>query len=93
MRSISFFLCLVFFMYHAPVYAYVGPGLGAGALAVVIGIVSSILLALFAIFWYPIKKLFRKSTKEDNSADDRAVVNSNTEKSNVEESESNSHDK
>ncbi|MEM1411549.1 MAG: hypothetical protein AAGH19_04250 [Pseudomonadota bacterium] len=36
--------------------AYVGPGLGLGALAVIIGIVVSILIALFAIVWYPLKR-------------------------------------
>jgi uncharacterized membrane protein YhiD involved in acid resistance len=42
----------------ATAFAYVGPGLGAGTLAVVLGIIGSILLALFAIVWYPLKRLF-----------------------------------
>lgn len=41
--------------------AYVGPGLGAGAIAVVLGLVGSLFLAVFAIFWYPLKRLFKKS--------------------------------
>jgi hypothetical protein len=47
--------------------AYVGPGLGAGTIGVVVGLVGSILLALFAFFWYPIKRaLFgKKIDKED----------------------------
>ena len=36
--------------------AYLGPGLGAGTLGVIVGLLGSILLALFAIFWYPIKR-------------------------------------
>jgi hypothetical protein len=40
--------------------AYVGPGLGAGALAVVVGVVGSVFLAVFAILWYPLKRLLRK---------------------------------
>ena len=36
--------------------AYLGPGLGAGTLGVIAGLLGSILLALFAIFWYPIKR-------------------------------------
>ncbi len=43
-----------------PVYAYVGPGLGLGALGAVLGVIFSIFLAIFAIFWYPIKRLIRK---------------------------------
>ncbi|MAF95144.1 MAG: hypothetical protein QF502_04415 [Nitrospinaceae bacterium] len=42
------------------VQAYVGPGLGAGTLAMVLGFIGSIFLALFAILWYPIKRIIRK---------------------------------
>jgi hypothetical protein len=45
-----------------PVEAYVGPGLGAGTLGVVLGLLGSILIALFAFFWYPIKRIFKKWT-------------------------------
>lgn len=37
--------------------AYVGPGLGLGAIGAILGVVLSVLLALFAIIWYPIKRL------------------------------------
>ncbi|WP_282608358.1 hypothetical protein [Pelagibius sp. Alg239-R121] len=40
--------------------AYVGPGLGLGAVGAILGVVLSIVLALFAIFWYPLKRLFKK---------------------------------
>lgn len=40
--------------------AYVGPGLGAGTIGVILGFLASILLAVFAIFWYPLKRLFRR---------------------------------
>lgn len=36
--------------------AYVGPGLGLGAIGAILGVVFSVLLAIFAIFWYPIKR-------------------------------------
>ncbi len=36
--------------------AYVGPGLGLGAIAVILGIVISVLIAVLAIVWYPIKR-------------------------------------
>jgi hypothetical protein len=44
----------------ATALAYVGPGLGAGTLAVVLGVIASILLALIALVWYPIKRLINK---------------------------------
>jgi O-antigen/teichoic acid export membrane protein len=44
-------------------FAYLGPGLGAGAVAAVIGILASIFLALFAILWYPFKRLIKRRKK------------------------------
>jgi hypothetical protein len=40
--------------------AYIGPGLGAGAIAVVLGIIGAIIMAFIAILWYPLKRLLRK---------------------------------
>jgi len=40
--------------------AYVGPGLSAGAMAVVLGVIGSVFSALFAIVWYPLKRLMKK---------------------------------
>lgn len=40
--------------------AYIGPGLGAGTIGVILGIVGSLFIALFAIIWYPLKRLFKK---------------------------------
>lgn len=37
--------------------AYVGPGLGFGAIAAILGLIFSVLLAVFAVVWYPIKRL------------------------------------
>lgn len=41
-------------------HAYIGPGLGAGAIAAALGVVGSIFLALFAVIYYPIKRLRKK---------------------------------
>ena len=40
--------------------AYIGPGMGAGALATVIGVITSLFLAIVAIVYYPIKRLIKK---------------------------------
>jgi len=48
--------------------AYVGPGLGAGTIGVILGIVGSLFIALFAIIWYPLKRLFKKK-KESKHQD------------------------
>ncbi|AUC56782.1 hypothetical protein CDO87_26275 (plasmid) [Sagittula sp. P11] len=44
----------------SPAHAYIGPGLGAGTLAVVLGILGSIFMAFFAVLWYPIKRMRKK---------------------------------
>ncbi|SHK73631.1 hypothetical protein SAMN02745216_03994 [Desulfatibacillum alkenivorans DSM 16219] len=55
-----FFLVLFFLLASTNAYAYVGPGLGLGAIGTILGVLASILLALFAVLWYPIKRLVRK---------------------------------
>ena len=42
------------------IFGYIGPGLGGGIIAAVLGFFTSIFLALFAIIWYPIKQLIKK---------------------------------
>ena len=44
---------------------YIGPGLGSDVIATVLGFLSSIFLALFAIIWYPIKSVIRRFRKKD----------------------------
>lgn len=44
--------------------AYIGPGLGAGTIGVILGLLVSILVAIFAIFWYPVKRLLKKRRKK-----------------------------
>ncbi len=40
--------------------AYIGPGLGAGAITAALGVIGSILLALFAVIYYPVKRMRKK---------------------------------
>ena len=49
-----------------PAEAYIGPGAGAGTIAVVLGVLASIVLGFFAILWYPFKRMLkkRKAAKE-----------------------------
>lgn len=51
---------IIFVSSVSPAFAYIGPGLGAGTIAVVFGVLASLFLALFAILWYPVKRLIRK---------------------------------
>jgi hypothetical protein len=76
MSKILITSALIIFAVSTPAYAYIGPGLGAGTVGVILGVLGSILLALFAIFWYPIKRLFKIGKKP--GADGRDKVESDT---------------
>ncbi len=43
--------------------AYIGPGVGLGAIGAVIGVIGSIILAIFAVVWYPIKRMMKARKK------------------------------
>ena len=40
--------------------AYIGPGMGAGAISAVIGVLAAVGLTLFSLFYYPIKRALKK---------------------------------
>lgn len=54
------FSIIVFFISPFALNAYVGPGLGLGAIGAILGIILSIILAILGIFWYPIKRFMKK---------------------------------
>lgn len=39
--------------------AYIGPGVGVGAIGAALGVMGAIILALFAVIYYPIKRLLK----------------------------------
>ncbi|MBD3222242.1 hypothetical protein GF314_13475 [bacterium] len=43
-----------------PAHAYIGPGLGLGAIGAFFGALLAGLLAILGFFWYPIKRLRRR---------------------------------
>lgn len=58
--SLFLVLCL-----HAPhAWAYIGPGLGTGVIAAVLGIAAGILMLVVGVVWYPVKRLIRKRKAE-----------------------------
>lgn len=69
MKALLFTLLLLTI---SPAHAYLGPGLGAGTIGVILGIAGSILLALFAIFWYPIKRMLKKKKDTQTNEEDQS---------------------
>lgn len=58
MKQLSLVALLVLF--SAPAMAYVGPGLGMGVIGTIFGVLAAIVLAVFGLFWYPLKRAFSK---------------------------------
>jgi hypothetical protein len=58
--SVPTVLGLLLLLAPSPAFAYIGPGLGAGAVATVLAVLGSILLGIFSVIYYPIKRLMRK---------------------------------
>ena len=61
MNKINLIIALL--MISSPIFAYVGPGMGGGVIAAVLGVVGAILLALFGILYYPIKRMLKNRKK------------------------------
>ena len=59
-------LFMSLFLISLPSYAYIGPGMSGGVLAAIIGFFAAILLGLWGILYYPIKRALknRKDRKE-----------------------------
>lgn len=55
-------------VHPATAMAYIGPGVGAGAIAAVIGVVGSIFLAIVAVLYYPIKRMLKGSKAKSAKA-------------------------
>ena len=57
-----------------PALAYIGPSLSGGAVAATLGIVGSILLALFGVIYFPIKRALkrRKEVSQIHTQNDQA---------------------
>jgi hypothetical protein len=65
--KLAYVFVTVIFLASWPAQAYIGPGAGAGTIAVVLGILASIVMAFVALLWYPLKRLMkrRKAAKAD----------------------------
>ncbi len=69
--------------YTSAASAYLGPGLAAGTLAVILGLLGSLLVAGLAFFWYPIKRMFSgesERAEEDEDVDVAVAANKGEEK-------------
>ncbi len=66
-KAVSVFLAATLLSVSA--HAYVGPGLGAGLLATVLGILGSIFLLIVGVIYYPIKRFLKQKRKAKKELD------------------------
>jgi len=61
MRTVGPIACAALLCaFPACAVAYVGPGLGAGALAAVLGVAGGLVMLVVGVVWYPIKRIIRR---------------------------------
>ena len=68
MLKIIYIISLLFYTTYA--YSYIGPGMGGGVIAAVIGFFAAILLGLWGILYYPIKRALKKRKDKKMSSKD-----------------------
>ena len=58
-----FLIISIFLLSFSNAHAYIGPGMGVGAIIGVVSILSLIILTIFAIIYYPLKIWLKKIIK------------------------------
>jgi uncharacterized membrane protein len=53
-------LLIAALLYAPSALAYIGPGLGGGAIAAILGVFLSIIMLIIGVVWYPLKRLVRR---------------------------------
>lgn len=70
----SFIVFITFFLVifiNTTANAYIGPGMGLGAIITILGIIGAIILSIVAIIYYPIKRLIIKIKNKKNIKKDK----------------------
>ena len=52
-------LKVILMLFSNNVFAYIGPGMGGGFIAAVLGVIGAIFLIFFGILYYPIKRMLK----------------------------------
>ncbi|MEM7236532.1 MAG: hypothetical protein AAF501_01720 [Pseudomonadota bacterium] len=65
----SAFSLLFVLLSAGPSAAYIGPGVGAGTIAAVIGVIAAIGMIVVAVIWYPLKRVIRSMKARNKDPD------------------------
>ena len=69
----KFILFLFFSLISFSSHAYIGPGMGGGMIAAIIGFFAAILLGLWGILYYPIKRALKNRKGKKVSSKDTNI--------------------
>jgi len=70
----KYFVILLVLLHFSSIQAYVGPGLGLGVIGTILGILVAIIMAIVGVFWYPIKRFFKKDDGSETIEDGSEVI-------------------
>jgi hypothetical protein len=63
---VNFITCLLFLI-PIQTQAYIGPGMGLGAAATVLGLFVALMLLLVGLIWLPIRRMLRQHKQKKQS--------------------------
>lgn len=62
----TYILIILIFLFSMPASAYIGPGMGGGFLAAIIGFFTALIVGIWAIVYYPIKRAIKNKKNKDS---------------------------
>ena len=59
-------IVIIFLIIPQDAFSYIGPGMAVSTILLVLGVVGSLMLAILAVVYYPIKRLIKKKKSKKN---------------------------
>jgi membrane associated rhomboid family serine protease len=66
MNNYIYIILMLMLTFSTHAYGYIGPSVGIGVLGAIVGVISSLFLAIFGILYYPIKRCIRNMRSKKN---------------------------
>ncbi len=66
-------LCILIILVNTPAYAYLGPGMGGGLIAGILGFLFALFALIFGILWFPLKRLIKNIKEKKNQIDKKEI--------------------
>jgi len=73
MTKKTYFLFIFIILFNSPAYAYLGPGMGGGLIAGILGFLFAIFALIFGILWFPLKRLIKNIKEKKNQLDKKEI--------------------